>query len=409
MLKNSKLRLGAVAAFAVAALAFGVTAPAFADPTPGNRDLNGVGSDTTQDVMNGLASAIPAIGSYDAIGPNPITTRTGGFSFARPNGSSAGVQALSRAAQDLGVNGLAKQNDPLLPGFNPSLALEIDFARSSSAPASNLGGNDLTFIPFGRDAVTFAVNGTTEFPRNIPVGSAAQDATVPAPFTVRNIYRTCPGPVVVDPVTGLNEATGMAYTNTRTFATVRITPLLPQSGSGTRNFFLNSIGFTGSNPTGFGVCVKSAVALNSATPAVQTLVQENDGTVIRRVGDIVPFSVGQFIAQGYNGTQPTAVIERRGFAQLGSISGQRPTRFGATGLVEVNGTGPSAIVSNRLVYNVVETAKITVGNAKFDQQLVDTFVGSSSAVCLQASLISLYGFSPIANCGDVIETQAWRP
>lgn len=96
-------------AFAFAAAALAVTAAggsiAFADPAgpPQYRPLSGVGSDTTQDVMNGLAAAITVngqkvIGSYDATGSANVTTKdpavNANCTMARPNGSGAGRAAL---------------------------------------------------------------------------------------------------------------------------------------------------------------------------------------------------------------------------------------------------------------------------------------------------------------------------
>src|ERR1700743_2486058 len=101
MLKKNKLRLGVATAAAVCAVAMAVSAtPAFSDPSS-FRTLSGVGSDTIQDVMNGMGSAVPVIGSYDAVDPatqvagGNIQTKAGGPSYIRPNGSGGGVKALS--------------------------------------------------------------------------------------------------------------------------------------------------------------------------------------------------------------------------------------------------------------------------------------------------------------------------
>ena len=117
-----RMRLSAaMVAAAVVSGTLALASPASADPTPAGtfRQLVGVGSDTTQDVTNALAgdtvngtsysatgvkSANGAgIASYDAIEPGTgalgtkITTRSGGTTFLRPNGSGGGRTALSES------------------------------------------------------------------------------------------------------------------------------------------------------------------------------------------------------------------------------------------------------------------------------------------------------------------------
>ena len=64
MLKKNKLRFGVATTAALAAAALAISAmPAYADPSA-FKTLSGVGSDTIQDVLNGLGSQISAIGSH---------------------------------------------------------------------------------------------------------------------------------------------------------------------------------------------------------------------------------------------------------------------------------------------------------------------------------------------------------
>ncbi len=364
MLKKSKLRLGAVATLALACVAFG-TVSASADPTPAGsfRTLVGVGSDTTQDVVNGLGTVVTNIGSYDAQGTPTIQVSQNGPTFQRPNGSTEGVRALSASANDTG-----SRTYPAAGGV--SITDQIDFARSSSGPSSTVPGSDLTFIPFARDAVTYAVNSSSDFPRAIPVGTAAQDSVVPAPLTLRNIYRC-------------------AVTTFRTPAlvTVTIRPLLPQAGSGTRTFWLSALGLAENS---IGPCVTDKV--NNVS------VQEHDGSLIRNAGDIVPFSVAQYLSQSNYASLPTAVNERRGVIDLGRIGGVKPILLTANGN-ELN----TAFPVNRLIYNVVQTSRL--GEA----ELSAAFVGSSSAVCSATTLIRNYGFGTIgAACGSTTATQGFR-
>ena len=362
MLKKHKLRFGAVATLALAGLAFG-TVSASADPTPAGtiKPIVGVGSDTTQDVVNGLGTVVTAIGSYDAQGTATIKVSAAGPTFARPNGSTQGVQALSASA-----NAGGNRTWPAANGV--SIAGEIDFARSSSGPSSSFVGTDLTFIPFARDAVTYAVNAASDFPRDIALGNSTQDALVPAPLTLRNIYRCA--------VT--------TYTDSDTNS-VTIRPLIPQTGSGTRSFWLQALGLT------------EGQILGCASDLGGTI-QEHDGSLIRGAGDIVPFSVAQYLSQSNYATLPTAVNERRGVIELGKVGGIKPIRLTAAGN-DLNSSFPI----NRLVYNVVESSRLA------DPAIASTFIGSTSSVCAAASTIRAYGFGTIGTaCGSTTAKQAFR-
>ncbi|WP_330175786.1 hypothetical protein OG875_21140 [Streptomyces sp. NBC_01498] len=284
---KSRVRIGAVVG--AAALALGaLAAPASADPapnsngTPNYRVLAGVGSDTTQDVFNGLGTSINSgslVASYNATGSTTIKTRATNCVIPRPNGSSAGINALRNAVDN-----------------NTGC---LDFARSSRG-VSNSSTTDLTFIPFGKDAVTFAVRGNSALPKAL---TTAQ---------LTSIY-TCD-------TTSLNG--------------VALTPLLPQAGSGTRSFFLGALGLTEDT---FGSCVDDTV-------------QEHNGEALNSAGDIAPYSIAQYIAQT---NQPGDVADRRGASVLGSVDGVQPVTGGALN---------TAFPYNRDVYNVVPTNKLTTAN-----------------------------------------------
>ncbi|MGW2016272.1 hypothetical protein [Streptomyces sp. NPDC001927] len=313
---KSRARIGAVVG--AAALGLGVMAApaAQADPVPVTdyRQLAAVGSDTTQDVLNGLGNSVrdaanaKIIASWNATGSATIKTKATDCVINRPNGSSAGIDALRNAVDT--ASGC------------------VDVARSSRGPVDTTT-TDLTFIPFAKDAVTWAKRSDSALPSNLTTAD------------LKGIYECS--------ITTLNG--------------VALTPILPQANSGTRQFFLSSIGVT--TP---GACVTQGV-------------QENDGTVLDSAGDVVPYSVAQYIAQE-NGN----VTDRRGAAVLGSIAGVAPRN--------TNGTLNVSFPLARDVYNVVPTAKLT------DATIASTFVGSSSKVCLDTATISAYGFGTVANCGD---------
>ncbi|MFF0199608.1 substrate-binding domain-containing protein [Streptomyces sp. NPDC005017] len=260
-------RMAAVAAVGLAGLVTGTlsVSQASADPSgpPQYRQLAGVGSDTTQDVMNGLANAITiggqkVIGSYDATGSATITTKATGCSMARPNGSGAGRTAL--------VNSLGAANGCL------------DFSRSSSLNLAATA-NGLTYVPFAVDAVTYAITPSSVVPRKL----SKADLTA--------IYHCDPNYV----------GTGPNYD---------VTPLLPQAGSGTRSFWLGQVGLTeGDITSGNYPCVKD----NKNGP-----VQEHDGRVVDDKS-IVPFSIAQ-----YNSQASQTIADLRGRAILGTIDDKAP-------------------------------------------------------------------------------------
>ncbi|MGW3288064.1 hypothetical protein ACWDR3_25870 [Streptomyces sp. NPDC001002] len=314
---KSRLRIGA----GVGAVALGLgalAAPAYADPNPVTdyRQLAGVGSDTTQDVVNALGDSITnsggkVIASWNATGSATIKTKATGCEINRPDGSGAGITALNTALD--GNTGC------------------VDFARSSRGP-NNSTTTDLTFIPYAKDAVSWVKQ----------AGSAVPDDLTTA--QLKGIYECT--------ITSLNG--------------VALTPILPQSASGTRAFFLSSIGVT--TP---GSCVTT----NSS-------IQENDGSAIDSAGDIFPYSVAQYTAQ-----ESFVVDDRRGDAVLGSVNGV----VARNDDLSLNLSFPYL----RNVYNVVPTAKLS------DSVIADTFVGTGSKVCTNSSTISLYGFGTLgSDCGS---------
>ncbi|MEU2079711.1 substrate-binding domain-containing protein [Streptomyces sp. NPDC013489] len=313
---KSRARIGA--ALGVAALGLGVAlAPAAqADPNPVTqyRTLAGTGSDTTQDVLNGLGNVVvnalgqKIVASWDATGSATVKTKATGCVINRPNGSSAGIDALRNAVDT---------NSGCL-----------DFARSSRGPADT-STTDLTWIPFAKDAVSWAKRSDSALPSDL---TATQ---------LKNIYEC----------------------NLTTLNGVALTPILPQSNSGTRQFFLSSIGVT--TP---GACVQQGV-------------QENDGTVLDSAGDIAPYSVASYTAQ-----EKGVVTNRRGAAVLGSVGTVAPRNADKT----LNTAFPFL----RDVYNVVPTAKLT------NATISSTFVGSTSKVCAATTTITNYGFGSLGTaCG----------
>ncbi|MCX4763648.1 Ig-like domain repeat protein [Streptomyces sp. NBC_01275] len=348
----------ALVAAAVVAGGMALASPAYADPTPAGtfRQLVGVGSDTTQDVLNALAgetvngknygdtavkSASGArVASYDAIGSATVQTRSGGPSFVRPNGSGAGLKTLSAALT--GVN-FPTASDPVLTG-------QVDFARSSSGPSAS--GNTLTYIPFARDAVGIAVR-----------GSGLDTLTAQQLF---DIYKSG----------------GVRTLNGQT-----LHPVLPQANSGTRKFFLAAIGLTEDK-------------VDTTLPTAQ---ENQANAALTQDGALVPFSVGSWIAQNNHIAPDFSSVAVAAGAHLASV--QLP---GDTGGV----TNPVSTVNGELapvthyyenatfgrdVYNVVPSRAIDPTSIFFDKDLYDVFVTSGDHEAATASdaaeeVIADFGF-----------------
>ncbi|GIG61218.1 hypothetical protein Lfu02_55900 [Longispora fulva] len=334
-----------------AALALAVVAsPAAAEPNPVGdyRQLAGVGSDTTQDALNGLGEVVKdgsnnkVIASYDARPLNTnIKTKAANCDFKRPDGSGNGRTALRASNGEAGG---------LYQGAN--VVGCVDFARSSSYGGGTPGeAGAYTYISFGVDSVTYAVNANSDLPSSLTY------------VQLQRIYRCLTTNVGGTPVT----------------------PLLVQSGSGTRSFWLSKMGVT-----------EADIAAGDY-PCLQTLnntIQEHDGRVLDNHNDyLMPFSTGQFIAQGNAANILTqtgvTVADRRGSAVLGRVNNLAPV---TNGVLNVNFR--TELV--RDVYDVVPTTKLT------DPVIAATFVGSTSYVCAAKPTIELFGFGYRSTFADLL-------
>ncbi|MFC1403802.1 MULTISPECIES: substrate-binding domain-containing protein [Streptacidiphilus] len=327
-MKNS-LKL-ATAVAGIGLMAFGAgTAQADPSGTPTYRQLAGVGSDTTQGVMNAMSNAITingtkVIGSYDATGSATIATQSGAAcqAVARPNGSGAGRTAL--------LNSLTAADGCL------------QFSRSSSLnTTASIPG--LTYVPYAIDAVTYAITPKSSIPRNLSLAD------------LHSIYTCDPNYVGTAPNYSIHA-------------------LLPQAGSGTRSFWETTVGISDTDVvSGKYPCISDT---KNGKP-----IEEHDGRVLDDTS-IAPFSIAQYIAQ-----ESGTITDLRGSALLGNIDG--------TPSLLLN-TGATA---TREVYNVIPSSK--VGTAPYST----VFVGGTSLICQQTSIIKNYGFGLDANCGDTSKTS----
>ena len=400
-------------------LAFAQASPALADPTV---TLVAVGSDTIQDVYNqfGLDASGNLLGSYDAV--NPVTqaaheiitpvdgTATAKCSFARPNGSGEGVADLRLAINPATTNGTAAP----LPSAQQGC---VDIGRSSSGPGSlqsNTG--PLVYVPFALDGVAGATGpascpGTTcaSYQYTYTGSDNAQHTVTATPtptvlanvgmFTLHDLqtlYKNCTAVtangVTYDPNTP--NATG----------TTKIDLYVPQSGSGTRNFWATTLGFSNSS---LPACVHDTIVggpLATATPAVP--VEEHNGTPMATdPNGFGPFSIAQWISQrnGHNDRRHTAVVQNLGpctditnpatcTAPVSPFSNGNPATGGLN----------TGFPITRQVFSVVSFARVT-NPADPLFSLLNNANPSGATVCVDSLQIASYGFANLgATCGAVL-------
>lgn len=345
--------------------------------------LTGVGADTTVDVMNALAgetngtpyttiqssaaTGYRQIGSWDATGSSCITPKAPGATFDRPHGSAAGRRALSRAI-DGGTYGS-------VCGIKPVSGL-IDFASSSAGPTTSTP-SDLTYIPFGRDAVSFSyyANG------------------------------------VASPVTSLTRAqlTALFTSGPQQIGGVNVVPCGIQIDSGTYESWNAVTTATAAQEAAATATCRNATSTGQANGRVD----ENDGLALKAKGDalvgsevVVGFSAAKFISMT-NGAAASRLTSTG--VDLGTISDNgagaslgKPYS-GAAPNLSPNAAFYNDAVFGRNVYNVFDTSRITgIGN----NDLKSLFVGGTSALCSTPAqtIVNTFGFLSIASCGSTTTT-----
>jgi hypothetical protein len=348
---------------------------ASADPT---RPYAATGSDTIQDVWNGLSNdfgaVAPSIASWDAFAGtdtgSQIKTKTGGNWFVRPAGSGNGQKSLS-AVWD---SAYTAHDWPTGSGVKLDHE-DVDFARSSGGPTAGTG---LKFLPFARDAVSIAYNTTGALSGlNLTTGQITELYSG-VDNAADSVVTFSAQPATAGTVVSING--------------VAVHPKIPQSGSGTRSFFLGAAGVTTLAPY-----------ISDPGTTAQGGLPENDGTVLPNDGDLICFSAAQWIAQSNGKTTNTTT----GLA-LASINGSAPTTgsapnmsagalFGAKNISGdynvVPGTGVG--VFNRDTYNVIPTSFIA-GTSK--QQALVSILASSGGIYGAGgkTVIKAYGFGTLS-------------
>ncbi len=235
-------RTGALAAGALA-ISMVVSGPAHADPrfVPDANDIVGVGSNTTEFVMDALASKFNGqnvgksrrMASFDAEGSATIVLRQGADPIVRPNGSSAGIDELQA---------------------NP----DVSFARSSRGPGAT-GDEGTSFYPFAKDKLSYVY---AKPQSNVSLTLDAAD--------LFDIY-TC------------------AKTDWSQFGMPagHIEAKIPQAGSGTRTFFEASIGETEQQ-------MEDAINQPDNVCSVTEVEEHDPSAVIGQPNAVAPFSFARF-------------------------------------------------------------------------------------------------------------------
>lgn len=342
------------------------SATALADPpkgvTPPHASIVGTGSDTTQLVVNAFSTAYnktnPTLKmySFNAVGSATITEKVGCTPITRPNGSSAGITELEAGTRPSG----------------DKVDRCADFARSSRARTAGTDPSSVLFIPFAIDGVTWSADtftGSTHATTNLST------------LQLTAIY-SCDASLLNSKWSG-----NVTWKEVGGASTDQIIPVIPQSSSGTRKFFLTQIGVST-----LGSCVKGQ----------DDSVEENEGTnaIFKNAStapDIVfPYSVAVYLAQSQGGhgtgTQGKQVL--RNVNHVAPTIGTAPNKT-------INSTFPYL----REVYNVVRNSSTNGGQIvpNYLRPLFGNGTPGTGWICRSTtakSLIKSYGFLPTSRCGS---------
>jgi hypothetical protein len=352
-----------------------------ANPSPGASSAQAVNWFTP--IHSSLASKNKTVSSFDAVDANGavgcISTKLGGGSFDRPNGSTDGINALSNAQ-----NGGAWQKAAACAGTPNNVTGQIDFARSSR-DHNAVAGTQLTFIPFARDAVSYAY-----FDHNTQAVSQLTKAQLTSLYT---------------------SATGSI-----TVGTTTVKACITQQGSGTTKFWETAIGVTDAQA--------QAASAASGCTANPSALEENGGNSFYTFASglpagtaaVVDFSAGSWIAQANGLALDRSATARTNFVDLGSIDP-------GTGFLgkPYTGTAPNLAPSTvfygdttfgRNLFVVVPTSKLS--GLRADPGLVSLFSNTApapgAAICQTGpgsaqDTANKFGFASLTaaqgTCGDI--------
>jgi ABC-type phosphate transport system substrate-binding protein len=352
----SKRVLGgaAVAAAVAAALLAATAAPAAAEPTgtPAATDIVAAGSDTIQGVYDQFQADYSGLQSWDAVGGTPITPKASCASITRPNGSGAGINAI-------GANATTSDG----------LHYCINLARSSRTPSAT-DPTGLSFVALAGDAVSWA---------------AASGGNAPDNLTGDQLYH------IFHCDTGYLHWNDSGIGGTSSDA---IVPVLPQSQSGTRSFFLSALnaaeGLSGSLTPGTCVDTTTSPEENEGTNAVF-----NTSTNPSAVDIVYPYSAAVYAAQVYNGHG----AGDEGSLTIRNIDGTVPIVVSGTFHVE---NADFSTSFQRIVFDVVRSASL--GDPTGKDGDLDSLINFECNNATGQNDLQSFGFGLLGFCGIALYT-----
>lgn len=339
------------AVVASTALTMGLSTTASAAPTiydpnfvPTTGDLSGVGSDTSEILLDYITKGVNGIDGFNAdkstgriasfaagLDPATVVLKSGSSPVTRPNGSGSGKLTL----------------------YGTGNNLDVDFARSSSTLNTAEINANLQQSPFAVDGMKLAVSTTSNAPAGI------------SPAEMVNIYE------------GVHKTWGEVpgYAGPAPSATIK--PLVPQTGSGTYSFFLAQINAAKGSPVVFG---------SNTAPT-----QEHDDTLLKNDPNaIAPFSTAR--AKGLSTIKTldaagTFSAKRAIYnvVRQGDLSGSKATLI-------LSAFGPSGFLCSPAAKPLIEAAGFDqLGSATcgiFSQNTTSDFTTSSSVAAATTTTLS---------------------
>jgi hypothetical protein len=301
MLSTRKTMAG-IAALGAAAIAVSLAAtPASADVQPRNADAVGVGSDTVQFVADFVNDGDPNLN----VGYNTTNTARRAFSFDATGDASGRASYVNGTSTAFAATVILRAGKKPVPRPNGSGAgitailadstHQIDFVRSSRLPkaaeqttaAGTAGfGAGIHVFQIADDGLQIAVNASGG--SNAPAALSCTD--------LLNIYQG-----TYKKWSDVPGYSGAAPTD-------GIVPVLPQTGSGTRNDFLADLASTCNGGTALTLGGNIVTGEEHDPTAVTGVTAHTDvnGNSVSNKDAIAPFSTGRnnLINTGYFGTTP---------------------------------------------------------------------------------------------------------
>jgi len=423
-IERNAMKISSISKVAVAlginALVLGglVAGPVSADPAAGvYADLVGTGSDTTQDIMNGLSAALGEnpdsgdlyLASYDAApgdmvagdcntADDKITPQEGGVTFVRPNGSSNGRDTLRAAIGQASSASVKSYACGLSGGASATLtaatiAGAVHYARSSSGP----GAGDTTsigvlaYVPFAKDAMTVAVSPTTKIPAltfgTASVNTSFGGVTGKVEPTLYALY-TCKATQVIVPASGSSFLANGNYVEQAGDVAHPLNVYIPQAGSGTRSYWIARFNVTETNITDGAANASCLDATINGGANAGEAVQEHSGLAVGSDDyAVTPHSIPTYVAQN---NEVPGVTSRINGAVLHPIGGINPT----TGTGTSKAMNPAYLTSTktsmlgRLMYNIVPSRTLDDPTSLENE----VFAGTDSLLCQETATITTYGY-----------------